>query len=366
MPQPSTIHVEDDAGRRHNGLARSIEAIARECTLLVENITDLPLLHRGKGHRERLFTTEIQELAPSVGHRRAVRKQQQKLHSREGGFGLWPGSQTILSAWGGTEILILPKGLRHAGFCNDDSRLHLAMAHELPWSTDGNFSAVILDLFGTLVAAPTVVERGAAAAQFADVLGVPSKAVETALSGSWRARHGGQLRSTAEVAAYLVARCEAPSFRAYELERLMGRLARERLQADASLLRALVELRQRGLRLGVLSDASPDIAETWRHSCLFPLFDAAVFSCRVGEVKPAPALFDAVLGALDVPPAQILYCGDGGGDELAGAERAGMQAVRVERRGEPDALAFGETAWHGRAILGVEALPRLLNTRSPQ
>lgn len=257
-------------------------------------------------------------------------------------------------------------GTIHAEDDAVDRRVVVPASNTETMSLDANFNAVILDLFGTLVGAPTVVERDAAAAQFADVLGVPSRAVESALSGSWRARHGGQLRSTTEVAAYLVARCGAPSFRAYELECLMGRLARERLQADATLLGALVELRRGGLRLGVLSDASPDIAEAWRHTCLFPLFDAAVFSCRTGEVKPAPALFAAVLGALDIPPAQILYCGDGGGDELAGAERTGMSAVRVERRGGPNALAFGETAWHGIVIPAVEALPRLLKTRSPQ
>jgi putative hydrolase of the HAD superfamily len=223
-------------------------------------------------------------------------------------------------------------------------------------------TAVVLDLFGTLVAAPSAVERSAAAAQFADVLGVSSAVAEAALSGSWRARHDGQLRSTAEVAAHLVARCNAPASCVDELERLLANLARDRLQPDATLLRALKEVRRGGFRLAVLSDASPDIAEAWSGSDLAPHFDAAVFSCRVDAMKPAPQLFDAVLGALDVAPERVLYCGDGGGDELAGAERAGMHAVRVERRGGPHGLAFGETAWPGRAIPAVEALPSLLST----
>ncbi|MFE9171985.1 HAD family hydrolase [Streptomyces kebangsaanensis] len=223
-------------------------------------------------------------------------------------------------------------------------------------------TAVILDLFGTLVTAPSAVERSAAATQFAEVLRVSSAVAESALSGSWRARHDGQLRSTAEVAAHLVARCKAPVSCVNELERLLAQLARDRLQADVTLLQALKELRHGGVRLAVLSDASPDIAEAWSHSGLAPHFDAAVFSCRAGAVKPAPQLFSAALGALGVAPEQVLYCGDGGGDELAGAERAEMRAVRVERRGGPHGLAFGETAWHGRAIPEVEALPSLLST----
>ncbi|MFJ6553112.1 HAD family hydrolase [Streptomyces luteogriseus] len=223
-------------------------------------------------------------------------------------------------------------------------------------------TAVVLDLFGTLVAAPSAVERSAAAAQLADVLGVSSAVAEAALSGSWRARHDGQLRSTAEVAAHLVAHCNAPASRVDELERLLAKLARDRLQADATLLQSLKELQQGGVRLALLSDASPDIAEAWSRSDLASHFDAAVFSCRADAMKPSPQLFDAVLDALDVAPERVLYCGDGGGDELAGAERAGMHAVRVERRGGPHGLAFGETAWPGRAIPAVEALPSLLST----
>ncbi|MCX5525623.1 HAD family hydrolase [Streptomyces bobili] len=222
-------------------------------------------------------------------------------------------------------------------------------------------TAVILDLFGTLVAAPSVVERRAAAAQFAAILRVSPAVAESVLSDSWQARHDGQMASTTEVAVHLVARCDASAACVDELDVLLARLAHVRLQADASLLQALEQLRRGGTRLAVLSDASPDIAEAWSASDLAPHFDAVVFSCRAGAVKPDRLLFRAVLRDLGVAPQQALYCGDGGGDELAGAEWAGMRAVRVERRGGPSGLAFGETAWSGRAIPDVEALPTLLD-----
>ncbi|MGW1614926.1 HAD family hydrolase [Streptomyces sp. NPDC002285] len=241
-------------------------------------------------------------------------------------------------------------------------------------------TAVVLDLFGTLVAAPSDGERAAAAAQFAKVLRVSPAVAESVLADSWQARHDGRLASTTEIAAHLVARCSTSADRVDELVVLLGRLARVRLQSDATLRQALGELRQDGVRLAVLSDASPDIAEAqdgvrlavlsdaspdiaeaWDHSDLAPYFDAAVFSSRAGMVKPDRRLFQSVLGSLGVPPHETFYCGDGGGDELAGAERAGIRAVRVERRGGPDSLVFGETAWSGRAIPDVEALPSLLD-----
>jgi putative hydrolase of the HAD superfamily len=228
-------------------------------------------------------------------------------------------------------------------------------------ASDPRPKAVVLDLFGTLVAAPSEAERTAAAVQFAKILHVSPAVAESVLAVSWQARHDGRLASITEIAAHLVARCNTTADRADELAVLLDRLARVRLQSDATLRRALGELRRGGVRLAVLSDASPDIAEAWGHSDLAPYFDAAVFSCRAGAVKPDHRLFQAVLGLLGVTPRQTLYCGDGGGDELAGAERAGIRAVRVERRGGPNSLVFGETAWSGGVIPDVEALPSLLN-----
>jgi putative hydrolase of the HAD superfamily len=220
---------------------------------------------------------------------------------------------------------------------------------------------VILDLFGTLVAAPSAVERRTAAAQFAEILRVSLAVVESVLSESWQARHDGQLTSATEVAAHLATRCNAAAARAGELEMVLAQLAHARLRADATLLQALEQLQRGGVRLAVLSDASPDIAEAWSRSDHAPYFDAVVFSCRAGAVKPDRLLFRAVLQKLGVAPHQSLYCGDGGGDELAGAERAGMRAVRVERRGGPSSLVFGETVWSGTVIPDVEALPSLLD-----
>ncbi len=157
-------------------------------------------------------------------------------------------------------------------------------------------------------------------------------------------------------------RCNASAECAGELEMLLAGLADARLQADTTVLQALVRLKSDGIRLAILSDAAPDIAEAWGRSALVGHFDAAVFSSIAGAVKPDPLLFDATLRELDVAADQALNCGDGGGNELAGAMRAGMCAMRVVRRGGQSRLAFGEgVAWFGSPLLDVEALPALLS-----
>ena len=66
-----------------------------------------------------------------------------------------------------------------------------------------------------------------------------------------------------------------------------------------------------------------------RASVLWPYFDAPVLSCEAGVMKPDPAIFRLSLDALDVCPAECLYVGDGGSDELTAAHALGMRAIQA-------------------------------------
>jgi putative hydrolase of the HAD superfamily len=221
------------------------------------------------------------------------------------------------------------------------------------------YRTVVFDLFGTLVKAPAATDRRAAAVEIAAVLGVRGNAVEAVLVESWAERHGGRLPTLGSLAAYLACRCGRPEA-ASQLSPLLLDWAAGRLRADAGVLGTLHRLGTRDLRIGVLSDASADIAEAWTGFPLARLVDAAVFSCRAGAVKPDPSLYSRLITQLRVQPAQALYCGDGGGDELRGATAAGLHAVQVERRGGPGALAFGERTWAGPSITRVEDIVALV------
>ncbi|MEN8652337.1 HAD family hydrolase [Streptomyces sp. 21So2-11] len=221
--------------------------------------------------------------------------------------------------------------------------------------------AVVLDLFGTLVPAPLPAERASAAAELAAAMGITTKAAEAALINSWRPRHDGTLRSTKAVAAHLVEQCDAPSDRTSAVEAALHRLVSSRLRIDVSVLHALKELRSNGLKLALLSDASPDVAEQWDvTAAVSSHFEAAVFSCRESVLKPHPHLYARALSLLGVRSNEVVYCGDGGGNELTGAQRFGMRPVKVARRGGNQSLAFGEKPWPGVSLASVEDLPSAL------
>ena len=95
----------------------------------------------------------------------------------------------------------------------------------------------------------------------------------------------------------------------------------------------LAVLRERGLRLGVLSSTPwpAEWHEEWlRRDGVLHLFDACVWSSDLPWTKPHPEAFRAALDAVGVSdPARCVYVGDRPYDDISGAKSVGMRAVLV-------------------------------------
>ena len=91
----------------------------------------------------------------------------------------------------------------------------------------------------------------------------------------------------------------------------------------------LTALRERGIRIGLITNCFSEEAKLIRESELFPCFDAHCLSWEEGVRKPDPAIFHECLEKLGVPAERCLYVGDGGSQELEAARALGMQAVQA-------------------------------------
>jgi HAD superfamily hydrolase (TIGR01509 family) len=69
-------------------------------------------------------------------------------------------------------------------------------------------------------------------------------------------------------------------------------------------------LRDRGVRVGVLSNIPSTLRPLFERHGLAPYVDAYVESFRLGRQKPDPELFEAICRELDVDPAEALMVGD--------------------------------------------------------
>ena len=92
-------------------------------------------------------------------------------------------------------------------------------------------------------------------------------------------------------------------------------------------------LRERGVRLAVVSNWDTRLRPILEKRGLRPYFDAVVISAEVGWRKPHPAIFLDALERLGVPPADAVHCGDSVGDDVEGARAAGIRPVLLDRAG---------------------------------
>ncbi|HZT91556.1 MAG TPA: HAD family hydrolase [Gaiellaceae bacterium] len=104
-------------------------------------------------------------------------------------------------------------------------------------------------------------------------------------------------------------------------------------------LPTLDALRERGVKIGLLSNSARDLSEFVAHHGL--QVDAVLTSRTHGKTKPHETIFRQILALLDVPAEEALMVGDTLEDDVEGARAVGMQAVLVDRegrRGLADAL----------------------------
>jgi putative hydrolase of the HAD superfamily len=96
---------------------------------------------------------------------------------------------------------------------------------------------------------------------------------------------------------------------------------------------ALVELRDRGLRLICVSNWDCSLPDVLRDVGLAGALDGIVASATAGARKPDPAIFGVALARAGCPPAEALAVGDTPEEDLAGAAAAGVRGVLIDRDG---------------------------------
>jgi putative hydrolase of the HAD superfamily len=110
-----------------------------------------------------------------------------------------------------------------------------------------------------------------------------------------------------------------------------------RMRPVPGALEVLDALRRRGLRVGLLSNASSHlfVVECCRRLGLALYLDPIVSSALVGWAKPDPRPFEAVLTAWGVAAREVVMVGDTTDADVAGARTVGMRAVLVQPGSPP-------------------------------
>ena len=137
------------------------------------------------------------------------------------------------------------------------------------------------------------------------------------------------IRFTEDIVRGMGGDAEAARACAVEVVRQWERHENFFLYEDA--LPTLATLRDRGLRIGLVSNGQRDLDAFALHHGL--AVDACVGSWRHGRVKPHRSIFDAALAALDAEPEEAAMVGDSYADDIEGARALGLRAILLDRDG---------------------------------
>ena len=224
------------------------------------------------------------------------------------------------------------------------------------------FDAVIFDFFGTLVYnRPWGDEMNAAVAE---ALNVPVDGFLREWAKTAHARTTGAYPSVGDNIEQ-VCRTLGVAVMPEQVERAVAiRLdyTRRNLVPKEGALELLRRLRAMGLKIGLLSNCTPEVPVAWREMPFSPLFDDAVFSCDVGMAKPQREIFELAGRRLGTAAERCVYVADNVDGELGVALACGLYPVRL-RPSEGEVAPLGADRWQDPAI---DTLPELLDHLGPR
>jgi len=114
----------------------------------------------------------------------------------------------------------------------------------------------------------------------------------------------------------------------------MYRITQANWFAEDDALPALQALKQRGFRLGIVSNGADD-ENTYTlidKANVRSYFEYIISSAAFGKRKPHPGIFHAALDHFQVPPEQAVMIGDTFDADIVGARQVGMNSIWVTRR----------------------------------
>ncbi len=222
--------------------------------------------------------------------------------------------------------------------------------------------AVVFDLFGTLIESPPMAYIEATISSMSAELQVDHESFRRLWFETNDLRLSGSFPSVAVNVEHI---CHQLGFhpstsqvsRAADLVAAYSRRCLKRVHPGAR--DTLSKLRQRGLRLGLISDATYEVPKAWPGTPFAELIQEPVFSCEVKLKKPDPRIYQMAAERLRVTPSECVYVGDGGSNELSGAAEAGMLPILLAAPGQTDpAYVYrpGAQAWQGQVVNSLSEL----------
>ena len=216
-----------------------------------------------------------------------------------------------------------------------------------------NYSAVIFDLFGTLVN-DFISVAGQSHDELAAILGVPYEP----FMRQWREITGrrtlGEFQ-TVEASIEHVCGALGVTVNAEQMAKAVAfrlEYTRRALVPKPDAVATLAQLKHTGFKVGLLSNCSIEIPILWPETQFADLIESPIFSSRERLKKPDKRIYQIACERLGVAPEECLYIADGENHELNAAAKFGMSPVLIRPKSDElhGDLRQEAKEWQGTSI----------------
>jgi len=225
------------------------------------------------------------------------------------------------------------------------------------------FEAVIFDLFGTLVDG-FVSSDGQIHTELPAALQVPPEQFVQVWRQTSEMRTNGTFQ-TVEASIKYVCDNIGVQVTAEQMTKAVEirlRHIKQALKPRRDAVATLVQLKNEGYKLGLLSNCSVEIPILWPETAFAELTDSAVFSSRVRLKKPDPRIYQLACERLSVSAESCLYIADGENHELTAAAKVGLHPllIRNPSRDNRSEVLREAREWQGGTIQTLTEVVQLV------
>lgn len=226
------------------------------------------------------------------------------------------------------------------------------------------YSAVIFDLFGTLID-DFAASAGSMQDEMAEALPVASERFISLWNQTAHMRIVGDFDSVEANIEYV---CRAMNVhpepgQIKQAVEIRMKYMRRALQPKAEAINTLTQLKNQGYKIGLVSNCSIEIAILWPETPFSHLIDTPIFSSVARLTKPDERIYHLALDGLGIMPQSCLYVGDGEDRELTAAAKVGMHPVLIRTSSLHQRKSHSHQdarEWQGATIASLAEVLRLV------
>jgi len=226
-----------------------------------------------------------------------------------------------------------------------------------------NYSAVIFDLFGTLVD-DFVSSTGQMNTELIAALELPYEQFMQLWRQTAEMRTIGVFQTVEASIEYVCGVMDVQVGAEQMTEAVAIRLqhTRRALEPRLDAVVTLAKLKDRDYKIGLISNCSIEIPILWPETTFVDLVESPIFSCRERVKKPDPLIYHLACERLGVMPEHCLYIADGENYELTAAAEVGLRPVLLRTSSQETESRLHQEAreWQGATIAGLAEVLQLL------